>query len=228
VKVQSRKKDVSQAQTLQSSGCTVFGEPPAAHSPNPPRKSAGGVPFTPSVINGAPFSFTPYTTPCSHKEIKPIVVPSMNFVPGGADGGVYLSPLLQQQQQRQLQSAAAAVETTERGEVIIRQGDITVHDVLLGRGRGPNMHQGNQRYRQIIYANRDNYNKACNRTEQTRITREIVNHIKQNGRFLKRLETPKGGTKKKKKRGEASSDAWVVVDDATARLKVGQVRHSIL
>lgn len=85
------------------------------------------------------------------------------------------------------------------------------------------MHPGNQRYREIIYANRDNYNKASNRTEQTRITREIVNHIKQNGRFLKRLEAPKGG-KKKKKRGESSGDIWVVVGDATARLKVGQVR----
>lgn len=107
-------------------------------------------------------------------------------------------------------------------EQVVRQCDVTVHDVLLGRGRGPNMHPGNQRYREIIYANRDNYNKASNRTEQTRITREIVNHIKQNGRFLKRLESPKS-QKKKKKRGSSSEDAWVVVSDATARLKVGQV-----
>lgn len=109
---------------------------------------------------------------------------------------------------------------SEGDQKVIQQADVTVHDVLLGRGRGPNMHPGNQRYREIIYANRDNYNKASNRTEQTRITREIVNHIKQQGRFLKRLETPKN--KKKKKRGEANVDAWVEVSDATARLKVGQ------
>eukprot|EP00977_Amphora_coffeiformis_P027803 scaffold34646_cov173-Amphora_coffeaeformis.AAC.9 len=112
-------------------------------------------------------------------------------------------------------------EKHNHDEQVIRQCDVTVHDVLLGRGRGPNMHPGNQRYREIIYANRDNYNKASNRTEQTRITREIVNHIKQNGRFLKRLETPKS-QKKKKKRGSSTEDAWVVVSDATARLKVGQ------
>ena len=112
-------------------------------------------------------------------------------------------------------------------EQVIRQCDVTVHDVLLGRGRGPNMHPGNQRYREIIYANRDNYNKASNRTEQTRITREIVNHIKQNGRFLKRLEAPKS-QKKKKKRGSTTEDAWVVVSDATARLKVGQVSAGTL
>lgn len=111
---------------------------------------------------------------------------------------------------------------TEQKEEVVRQCDVTVHDVLLGRGRGPNMHPGNQRYREIIYANRENYNKASNRTEQTRITREIVNHIKQNGRFLKRLEVPKS-QKKKKKRGESNTDSWVVVSDATARLKVGQV-----
>lgn len=120
-------------------------------------------------------------------------------------------------------SPQPAAGTTAEGEEIVLQCQVTVHDVLLGRGRGPNMHPGNQRYREIIYANRDNYNKASNRTEQTRITREIVNHIKQNGRFLKRLEAPKGG-KKKKKRGESSGDIWVVVGDATARLKVGQVR----
>lgn len=117
---------------------------------------------------------------------------------------------------------AASTTTNEKGAIILRQADVTVHDVLLGRGRGPNMHPGNQRYREIIYANRDNYNKASNRTEQTRITREIVNHIKTNGRFLKRLEVPKS-QKKKKKRGEANADSWVVVSDATARLKVGQV-----
>ena len=118
-------------------------------------------------------------------------------------------------------------EQPQMTEQVIRQCDVTVHDVLLGRGRGPNMHPGNQRYREIIYANRENYNKASNRTEQTRITREIVNHIKQNGRFLKRLEVPKS-QKKKKKRGDNQGDSWVVVSDATARLKVGQVRTTPL
>jgi hypothetical protein len=84
------------------------------------------------------------------------------------------------------------------------------------------MHPGNQRYREMIYANGDNYNRASNRTEQTRITRDIVNHIKKQGRFLKRLES----RKKKKKRGDMTGDVWVVVVDATARLKVGQVRDT--
>ena len=122
---------------------------------------------------------------------------------------------------------AASTGEPNHNEQVIRQCDVTVHDVLLGRGRGPNMHPGNQRYREIIYANRDNYNKASNRNEQTRITREIVNHIKQNGRFLKRLEVPKS-QKKKKKRGSSTEDAWVLVSDATARLKVGQVSKGIV
>ena len=142
----------------------------------------------------------------------------MNFNSNPVEGGLFGSPAPS--------SSPNTVASTETKEEVIRQCDVTVHDVLLGRGRGPNMHPGNQRYREIIYANRENYNKASNRTEQTRITREIVNHIKANGRFLKRLEVPKS-QKKKKKRGESSADCWVVVPDATARLKVGQVSDSI-
>lgn len=135
-------------------------------------------------------------------------------------GGVYHHPNLVPPA-----PAGVPVETPEQELQVVHQCEVTVHDVLLGRGRGPNMHPGNQRYREMIYANRDNYNRASNRTEQTRITRDIVNHVKKRGRFLKRLESRKG--KKKKKRGDMTGDVWVMVVDATARLKVGQVRETI-
>jgi hypothetical protein len=84
-------------------------------------------------------------------------------------------------------------------------------DVLLGRGRGTQQHEGNQRFQAIIDENKDLYNSFQSRDKKTRTTRDIVNSIKTSGdeigRFLKFDSTIRG---------------WVEVGDEVARVKVAQ------
>jgi hypothetical protein len=84
-------------------------------------------------------------------------------------------------------------------------------DVLLGRGRGTQQHEGNQRFQAIIDENKDHYNSFQSRDRKTSTTREIVNLVKTSGeeigRFLKFDSAIRG---------------WVEVDDEVARVKVAQ------
>jgi hypothetical protein len=89
-------------------------------------------------------------------------------------------------------------------------------DVLLGRGRGTQQHEGNQRFQAMINANKDLYNSFQSRDEKTSTTREIVQLIKTSGdeigRFLK---------------FDSATRGWVEVDDEVARVKVAQaLRYS--
>jgi hypothetical protein len=84
-------------------------------------------------------------------------------------------------------------------------------DVLLGRGRGTQQHEGNQRFQAIINENKDMYNSFQSRDKKTSTTRDIVNLIKTSGeeigRFLK---------------FDSTIRRWVEVDDEVARVKVAQ------
>jgi hypothetical protein len=84
-------------------------------------------------------------------------------------------------------------------------------DVLLGRGRGSQQHEGNQRFQSIINEKKDLYNSFQSRDEKTSTTRDIVNVIKTSGeeigRFLK---------------FDSATRGWVEVDDEVARVKVAQ------
>jgi hypothetical protein len=84
-------------------------------------------------------------------------------------------------------------------------------DVLLGRGRGTQQHEGNQRFQAIINENKDLYNSFRSRDKKTSTTKDIVNLIKTSGeeigRFLK---------------FDTNSRGWVEVDDEVARVKVAQ------
>jgi hypothetical protein len=86
-------------------------------------------------------------------------------------------------------------------------------DVLLGRGRGTQQHEGNQRFQAIINKNKDLYNSFRSRDKKTSTTRDIVNLIKtsgeERGRFLKFDTT-------------STIRGWVEVDDEVARVKVAQ------
>ena len=84
-------------------------------------------------------------------------------------------------------------------------------DVLLGRGKGTQQHEGNQRFQAIINENKDLYNSFQSRDKKTSTTRDIVNVIKTSGEeigsFLKFDNTIR---------------KWVEVDDEVARVKVAQ------
>ena len=87
---------------------------------------------------------------------------------------------------------------------------IGTNDIMMGRGLGPRNHPGNERYTMTVDTHRARYEAATSRPEKTRIVDDIVQIIKQTGRFLKRVDN--------------DADVWVEVDDTAARSKVGQVR----
>lgn len=84
-------------------------------------------------------------------------------------------------------------------------------DVLLGRGKANQQHEGNRRFQTIINENRDRYNTFSCRDDKTNTTRDIVGFVKtagdMPGRFLKRDKLTNG---------------WQEVDDETARVKAAQ------
>ena len=97
--------------------------------------------------------------------------------------------------------------------------ELSPADVLFGRGSGPNDHEGNIRFRQLVAERKDEYLATNHRQTKAKIAREIVDLIlADHGRFLKKVENadaqelgiPKG------------LDAWIIVDDDTVMEKAKQ------
>lgn len=66
--------------------------------------------------------------------------------------------------------------------------ELGLSDVLLGRGTGPSMNEGNIRFRQIVEDLKPSYVSTTSRKEKKSIVRKAVNGIKASkGRFLTRL-----------------------------------------
>jgi len=79
-------------------------------------------------------------------------------------------------------------------------------DVLCGRGRGNVANPGNLYYKRVIELNCGRYKASTLYSEKIGITQDVVNHINQNGRFLK-FDNEVGG--------------WVEIDFEESRKKVG-------
>jgi hypothetical protein len=65
-------------------------------------------------------------------------------------------------------------------------------DVLLGRGTGPNDHQGNQIFRDLIDSRLNAFTTARSREDQIMVIRDTIAAVyARGGRFLKKIQTPK-------------------------------------
>lgn len=62
----------------------------------------------------------------------------------------------------------------------------SAYDVLLGRGKSNKNHPGNKRFQDCIQANRERYFNALTNVAKRDITMEILQFIRQKGRFLRR------------------------------------------
>jgi hypothetical protein len=82
-------------------------------------------------------------------------------------------------------------------------------DVIGGRGRGQNEHDGNQGYRRAIKANCQHYHQLVSNADKTDFTRRIVSQVRETRRFLKQVG-----------KGE-----YIEMTEEEARQKVGQVRR---
>ena len=89
--------------------------------------------------------------------------------------------------------SAGAKDGLKPSTVPIDDANVTVHDVLFGRGGMTNSHPGNQRFRNIIGLHRPDYMQAS-KPNKPRVSRRIVLAIRQGnppGRFLKKEEDGK-------------------------------------
>eukprot|EP00592_Proboscia_alata_P015563 CAMPEP_0194393010 /NCGR_PEP_ID=MMETSP0174-20130528/123058_1 /TAXON_ID=216777 /ORGANISM="Proboscia alata, Strain PI-D3" /LENGTH=231 /DNA_ID=CAMNT_0039188641 /DNA_START=2404 /DNA_END=3096 /DNA_ORIENTATION=+ len=111
------------------------------------------------------------------------------------------------------------------------------HDVLYGRGSGPNDYTGNIAYRDLICSQKDDY-RAASRKDKSRIASDIVQHVqKLGGRFLEKDSPEKGAESKSVAENSPvaagvdrsstvddkhQQEAWYVVDDKRAEVKTKQ------
>ena len=96
---------------------------------------------------------------------------------------------------------------------------INPNDVLFGRGSGPNDHEGNIRFRDLVGERKAEYMATNHRQTKAKIAREIVGRvIQKNGRFLKRVEPAEA-----KELGIPKGvEAWIAVDEETIMEKAKQ------
>ena len=85
------------------------------------------------------------------------------------------------------------------------------NDVLCGRGGGINSHPGNKAFRQWVRIEKESYNLAITKVEKTRISRKIVNKVRNlspPGRFLMK--------------DSSKPNFWVEIDDVKTMAKTSQ------
>ena len=96
---------------------------------------------------------------------------------------------------------------------------LNLDDVLFGRGSGPNDHEGNIKFRDMVSAHKTEYMATNHRQTKAKIARSIVDSVlAKHGRFLKKAEPAD-------LRGRIlpnGADAYVAVSDETVMEKAKQ------
>jgi hypothetical protein len=92
-------------------------------------------------------------------------------------------------------------------------------DVLIGRGSGPNDHEGNILFRSLVRDRKSEYMATNHRQTKTKIAREVIDTVlAQNGRFMKKIDPAEA-----KKLGIPKGvDAWCPVNKMTVMEKAKQ------
>ena len=93
------------------------------------------------------------------------------------------------------------------------------NDVLFGRGSGPNDHEGNIKFRELVSQRKTEYMATNHRQTKAKIARAIVDTVlNNNGRFLKKVE----GEELKELGLPNGVDAYVLADEDTIMEKAKQ------
>jgi hypothetical protein len=107
---------------------------------------------------------------------------------------------------------------------------VTMNDVLLGRGAFVDRFQGNVKFRSLIRQYKDAYRAALHHSGKAAMAQQIVNAVHAyQGRFLRKLElsnssSTDGGAEAS---GAKQSPAWEIVDNSVALEKVKQALRDI-
>ncbi|CAJ1934418.1 unnamed protein product [Cylindrotheca closterium] len=96
---------------------------------------------------------------------------------------------------------------------------VNTTDVLFGRGSGPNDHEGNIRFRDVVSKRKAEYMSTNHRQTKATIAKDVVNTVySANGRFLKKLEA----NDLQKLGFPPSTEVYQIVDDDTVMEKAKQ------
>jgi hypothetical protein len=113
---------------------------------------------------------------------------------------------------------------------IILDTDVTINDVLLGRGASADRFEGNIKFRSLVRQHKDAYRAATHHHDKAATAQQIVNAVTAyQGRFLRKLEP----FSVEQRAGEAplrsthEAPVWEVVNNAVALEKVKQALRDI-
>ena len=103
----------------------------------------------------------------------------------------------------------------------VRTDEITVNDVLCGRGGDINVHVGNERYRKMIESRKMDYLTATYKRDKRIIASSIVNEIHAlvpPGRFMSKIQAPG----RKRSRSKCPDLGWFEIGEEKAIEKASQ------
>lgn len=99
----------------------------------------------------------------------------------------------------------------------------TTFDILLGKDSSIYNHDGNRKFRSIIYSHIDNYMAASNKTSKSKIVHDLHSHLQSSGyRFLRKINDNRGhGFLEIKSREARQKISHALRDGARERQKKG-------
>lgn len=109
-------------------------------------------------------------------------------------------------------------EGDRRPPTVITQ--LTVNDIILGRGSPATGNEGNIRFREIIRSLLPNYTATSRRAEKDRLARLVIEVVRnRQGRFVRRVESPAEADTLDL---ESLDGVWILVDEEDVIPKVKQ------
>lgn len=85
----------------------------------------------------------------------------------------------------------ANIKTFPSEFITIQNTELRKHDILCGRGTGPNEYCGNKNFLKLVAERRNEYISTSNRTKKAQIAKEIIDQVRNlspPGRFLEKLK----------------------------------------
>ena len=152
-------------------------------------------------MNGNPYSDAPAEEVSSAAEME-----------AGEILLMMMTTLKQQQQQQQEPQQQQEQQQEQHSSSNTTTAQFLDHDVILGKGTGPNKHAGNIAFRQMVAERREDYLETP-RQFKTQIAQDIVDLVhRRGGRFLQRF----GGD------GSGGDDVWTEADPRVVLEKTKQ------
>lgn len=112
-------------------------------------------------------------------------------------------------------------ECASNDNPIIFVNEVSVNDILMGRGASIDKNEGNKRFREVVQQHKNEYLSTSRQRQKHTIAMKIMNEIKsRGGRFLKQIENQDNFNALK---ASESAPAWCCVAENVAMRKIKQI-----